>query len=76
MALQYRPALNDCEKIRKELANVYRRYRNGEIPKSEATGLTYILQTLHGMQRDADVERKVDEIHDKLKELEAITHVK
>jgi hypothetical protein len=54
--------LGSIRQIRYELAAVYRLARTGKLATSEATRLTYILNTLASLTLDADIENRVENL--------------
>lgn len=51
--------LGTVRECRRELAKLYAEAREGKIPLSAATKLTFILNTLANMIRDADLEERI-----------------
>jgi len=62
--------LDTLDRIEKELARVYRMAKAKKIASTEATKLTFMLQTLFHMHREGVVERELAEIKSRMDELE------
>jgi hypothetical protein len=52
--------LSTVHECTREMARIYREARNNQIDTQTATRLCYILQSLAGMIRDSDLERRIE----------------
>ena len=63
--------LDSMSAIRREMAKIYRQTRRGKIDINDATKLAFLLRTLAEMVASEIIERRLDNVEAKAKDLDA-----
>lgn len=69
--MRTRTKLDTLQRIKEEMASIYRMAKSKQIDIKEATKLAYLLELLFRMQRDANLEKQIEELESKLAEFQS-----
>ncbi len=64
-----RRPLDRPERIRRELARLFWRWHEGDLPAEEATRVAYVLKVLHSMVEGSETSRRLADLEARVAEL-------